>query len=149
VFEVLKRDSRILINSTVSVSTENLDKTVFSDSKWLEFIIHQLIINAVKYSNKSQPSISIRADELMNSCVLKVTDNGMGIPENELHRIFDKGFTGTNGRIKGKSTGMGLYICKNLCEKLGISLMAESLPGSYTTISIIFPKSSMTGIVGQ
>ena len=126
---------------------KNLDVRVYSDTKWLEFILHQLIINSIKYSKETEARIAVSAQEKENCCVLSVSDNGLGIPENELPRIFDKGFTGTNGRLRGKSTGMGLYICRKLCDKLGHSIGAESVYGSGTTISIVFPKSSMTEIV--
>lgn len=147
VFNVLKRDSKQLIASGISVSTLDLDVTVFSDAKWVEFILHQLINNAVKYAAGKAPRLDIEAQETENSCILSVSDNGIGIPDNELPRIFDKGFTGSNGRLRGKSTGMGLYICKRLCDKLGISISAKSVPGEGTTISLVFPISSMTYIV--
>lgn len=147
VFAALKRDSRLLIRGNVSVTAQELDVSVYSDSKWLEFILHQLIVNAVKYSRESEAQLIISARQKENCGILTVSDNGVGIPENELPRIFDKGFTGTNGRLKGKSTGMGLYICRKLCEKLGSSISAESKPGIGTEIAIVFPKSSMTDII--
>jgi signal transduction histidine kinase len=147
VFAALKRDSRLLIRGNVSVTAQDLDVSVYSDSKWLEFILHQLIVNAVKYSGEGEAQLIISARQKENCGILTVSDNGIGIPENELSRIFDKGFTGTNGRLKGRSTGMGLYICRKLCEKLGSSISAESKPGIGTEITIIFPKSSMTDII--
>lgn len=147
VYAALKRNSKLLIGSGVSVSAEELDVKVFSDSKWLEFILSQLIINSVKYAKEKDAYIKIEARELGNSRVLKVSDNGIGIAENELARIFDKGFTGTNGRLRGRSTGMGLYICRKLCNKMGISMYADSEPSSGTSISIVFPRSSMTDII--
>jgi signal transduction histidine kinase len=78
--------------------------------------------------------------------VLSIEDNGIGISEDELPRIFDKGFTGTNGRKYGKSTGMGLYICKKLCDKLGLLITSSSRIGEGTAMIIAFPKSSMVDI---
>lgn len=147
VYNALKRDSRLLIQQGISVSVKNLDYSVYSDAKWLEFILHQLLINAIKYANENTACIAISAQEGENSCILSVFDNGIGIPANELSKIFEKGFTGTNGRLRGKSTGMGLYICKKLCNKLGLAITAESSPGEGTTINIVFPKSSMTDIL--
>lgn len=147
VFNALKRDSALLIRQGVSISLGDLDFPVFSDAKWLEFILHQLLINAIKYAKETAATISISAEEKENCCILTVSDNGMGITENDLPRIFEKGFTGTNGRLKGKSTGMGLYISKKLCEKLGLTIGAESVYGDHTTICIVFPKSSMTNMI--
>lgn len=147
VFSALKRDSKQLIGAGISVSAHDLEATVFTDMKWLEFILHQLISNAVKYARDTEPALEIAAKQMDNCCALSVLDNGIGIAVNELPRIFEKGFTGMNGRLRGKSTGMGLYICRQLCEKLGLSISAESAEGEGTKISIVFPKSSMTDIV--
>ncbi|AET67180.1 signal transduction histidine kinase [Desulfosporosinus orientis DSM 765] len=147
VFSALKRNSSMLIRSGISVSAENLNNKVYSDIKWLEFILHQLIINAIKYAKDSAAWIRITSQEEENSCILQVSDNGIGIEQSELPRVFEKGFTGTNGRLRGKSTGMGLYICQKLSDKLGISIIAESTFEKGTTITLVFPKNSMTNIV--
>ncbi len=146
VFAALRRNSKLLIGAGVSVSARDLDLTVYSDTKWLEFILSQILINSAKYARETGALIEISAAETENGCLLKISDNGIGIPEGELPRIFDKGFTGTNGRKRGKSTGMGLYICKKLCGKLGVSISAASVPDGGTTIFIAFPKNSMTDI---
>jgi signal transduction histidine kinase len=145
-YDVLKRNSKLFIRNNIGAETDNLDVNVFSDAKWIEFILNQLLINAVKYSKKSGTQVKLSTRENENNVVLSVEDNGIGILEEELPRIFDKGFTGTNGRRYGKSTGMGLYICRKLCDKLGLSIEAYSKVGKGTRISIVFPKSSMTGI---
>jgi signal transduction histidine kinase len=147
VYAVIKRNSGVMIKSGISVTAENLNITVRSDAKWLEFILHQLVINAVKYAADREPRIVIRAEKRENSAVLTVIDNGLGIPESELPRIFEKGFTGTNGRKRGKSTGMGLFICRKLCLKLGIDIEAESELGRGTAVRLSFPVGSMTDIV--
>ena len=147
IYSVLKQDARQLIEAGMAVSAEDLDITVYTDSKWLEFILHQLIINAIKYAAASDPRLTLSAQEKANCCLLFVADNGLGIPANELSRIFDKGFSGTNGRLRGRSTGMGLYICHKLCDKLGIAISAASVYGCGTTICLTFPKSAMTHIV--
>ena len=147
VYAAIKRNSKQLIGAGISVSAENLDVSVYSDSKWLEFILNQLIINSVKYARETKGCIKVEAKELDNRRVLILSDNGIGIPENELQRVFNKGFTGTNGRLRGKSTGMGLYICRKLCEKMGVLITAESEYGRGTSISIVFPRSSMTDII--
>jgi signal transduction histidine kinase len=145
-FNVLRENSKLFINNNIGIQTENLDESVFSDAKWLQFILNQLLTNSVKYSNKGSSLIKITSARMENCIVLKVEDNGVGIKESELPRIFDKGFTGTNGRKNERSTGMGLYICKRLCDKLGLGIKAYSSYGDGTTISLVFPKSSMIDI---
>nr|WP_246582680.1 sensor histidine kinase [Clostridium mobile] len=145
-FNVLKKSSKIFIHNKVGVEVENLDMTVFTDAKWFSFILNQILINSVKYSNKSNARIKVSAEKMENSIMLSIEDNGIGIEKSQLSRIFDKGFTGTNGRKNERSTGMGLYICKKLCGKLGLSIKAYSEYGEGTTISIIFPKSAMMDI---
>ena len=143
-YAVLRKNSKQFIQNKVAAETDNLNFTVFCDSKWLEFILDQLVTNVKKYRKKEDPKIKMSAVQYENSIVLSVEDNGIGIAENELPRIFDKGFVGSNGRKTEKSTGMGLYICKKLCDKLGFSIYSTSSPGCGTTVSIVFPKGSMT-----
>lgn len=142
-FDVLKKNSKLFIQNKVGIETENLDMLVLSDAKWLGFILGQILSNSVKYSRKSNAHIKICANANENSIVLKVEDNGVGIIKSEIGKIFDKGFTGTNGRKNERSTGMGLYICKKLCDKLGLAIMADSQADEGTTISITFPKNSL------
>lgn len=145
-FDSLKRNAGLFIQNGISVMTEDLDVTVFSDEKWLQFILNQLLTNSVKYSDKPDAFVRIAAQEQENSVLLTVRDNGVGIDKSELPRIFDKGFTGSNGRKNERSTGIGLYICKKLCDKLGLDIKASSEIGEGTLIVITFPKSSMHGI---
>lgn len=129
----------LLTQNNVRIETENLDKFVYTDGKWVEFILGQLLSNAVKYRSAS-PVILICAQESDGRTRLVVKDNGIGIPASELRRIFDKGFTGSNGRALGGSTGMGLYLCRKLAETLGVYLEADSKENEYTAISICFPR---------
>ncbi len=145
-FEILRKNSKLFIQNKIAIITEELDFTVYSDSKWLEFILGQLLTNSVKYKNKADAYIKLSARKAENKVYLTIEDNGVGINESELPRIFEKGFTGTNGRNIEKSTGMGLYISKKLCDKLGMSILASSEYGQNTTITIVFPKSSMMDI---
>lgn len=107
------------------------------------FIIDQLINNALKYRDKTDPKLSISATVNKNNKILSIKDNGVGITEKDLERIFKKGFTGVNGRVFGKSTGMGLYICKKLCDKLHIGIDVSSVLGEGTEFSLIFPENTM------
>lgn len=145
-YDVLKKNSRQFIQNRISVAAEDLDLIVYSDEKWLQFILNQILVNSVKYSDKPEAFVRISAKEGENSVILSVEDNGAGIPAAELPRIFDKGFTGTNGRRNERSTGIGLYICKKLCLKLGLGISAESIQGQGTTINIVLPKNSMIDI---
>lgn len=142
-FEIIKKNSKLFIYNKIAVITDELDFTIYSDSKWLEFILNQILTNSVKYKNKPEAYIKLSAQKSGNNITLTIEDNGIGISETEIPRIFDKGFTGSNGRSNERSTGMGLYITKKLCDKLGLSITAASQYGERTTMTIVFPKSSM------
>lgn len=125
----------------VTLSASGLDKKVMTDSKWLEYIISQLIANSLKYfSFEREPEIKVYAEEDEKTVTLHFRDNGIGIAKTDLPYIFEKSFTGENGRLHSKSTGMGLYITQSLCNKLGHKLSAESVQGEYTDIMITFGK---------
>ena len=145
--QAVKRHARLLIANNVSVEIECGDICVLGDSKWLGYILDQLIVNAVKYAQDSNSRISIKANKYENQVTLSVSDNGIGIAENEISKIFDKGFTGSNGRENEQSTGMGLYICKKLCDKLGLSIYASEAHPNGVTIDILFPLNSMTDVM--
>jgi len=140
VLETIGKNKQYLIGNSMSISIDLDDSTIFSDEKWLSFIINQILINAVKYKSSETGSINIYSEKIKNGVSLIMEDNGIGIKESEIGRIFNKGFTGTNGRNIAKSTGIGLYLCKKLCNKLGLEIKAESKENKYTKITIIFPK---------
>ena len=116
---------------------------VNSDKKWLEFILNQIINNSIKYKKDIDSFIKIRSMEDKEKIVLEIYDNGIGIPTKDIKRVFDKSFTGTNGRDKVKSTGMGLYIIKNLCNKLGHNIYIESKENQYTKVILEFGKNNI------
>lgn len=139
----VRKNASLLIGNSVKIETDLLDLPVMTDAKWLEFILSQLLSNAVKYHGKD-PVIRFSCISDKNSVTLTVTDNGIGIPQKDLTRVFDKGFTGDNGRLaSAKSTGLGLYLCKQLCDKMGLTISVSSAEGRGTAISILFPMSSM------
>ena len=106
-----------------------------------ENILIQLISNSIKYRREDGPRIlTVSAKEEQKQTHLYLRDNGIGISAGDLPRIFEKSFTGENGRMREKSTGMGLYITKKLCDKLGHGIKAESVPGEYTEFEITFSK---------
>ena len=142
--ESIKKNKTMLIQEKVEINTHDLNNIIYTDSKWIIFILNQLIQNSVKYKNKERTlEIEIYSKENKDNTVLYIKDNGVGIKKNEINRVFEKGFTGTNGRLSNKkSTGIGLYLCKKLCNKLGISIELDSKENEYTEIKIIFPNSS-------
>lgn len=141
--KVIKKYAKSFITLPIKLEMDQLDSTVYSDSKWLEFIIGQLISNAIKYLDKPTKVIKIYSEEKDGQICLHIQDNGIGIVSADINRVFDKGFTGENGRLYGKSTGIGLYLCKKLCSKLGLELKLSSHSHRGTTVTLIFPKSKM------
>lgn len=140
--KVIIKNKQIFILNNIDVEIENVDKNVYCDSKWLEFILNQIVVNASKYRNLENPKVKIYTEDIKNGIQLIIEDNGLGIPQAELNRVFEKGFTGSKGRLNNKSTGIGLYLCKKLCGKLGLTIDIESKENLYTKVIIVFPKGS-------
>ena len=137
--EVIRNNRRDFISKKISVSIDNIYGAVVTDPKWVKFIINQIIINSIKYSKDKNGEVEIYTSKGKENIILTIEDNGIGISKNDLNRVFDKGFTGENGRVYGKSTGIGLYLCKKLCEKLGLGITLDSIAGKGTKVNIIFP----------
>ncbi len=132
-----------LLENNVKLDVELHNEKVLTDSKWLEFILNQIINNSIKYKNDNvQSYIKISAREDLSQVFLSIYDNGIGILESDIPKVFDKSFTGKNGRLRTKSTGIGLYIVKRLCDKLGYKITIESKVDEYTKITIIFSKNN-------
>lgn len=137
------RNKRSLLQNKVKLNLHELNGQVYTDSKWCTFIINQVIQNAVKYSKPNNKEIEIFDVNNKENTILYIKDNGIGIRKGEIERVFEKGFTGTNGRKSGqKSTGIGLYLCRKLCDKLGLKIELSSKENIGTEVRIIFPKSS-------
>ncbi len=151
---VATRNRDLLLASNVDFIVNNLDYEVFTDSKWLEFIINQILQNSVKYQSKT---ITISAEDTAEKTILTITDDGLGISAKDLPRVFEKSFTGENGHgaissANGrtsrnslpssgqKSTGMGLYIAKTLCNKLGHQIEISSPNQKGAIVEITFPR---------
>lgn len=117
---------------------EDESAIVYTDEKWLSYIIEQILSNAIKYRQPEHPVIRISCKKQTSGIFLIIEDNGAGIAPEDLPRIFEKGFTG-GCRQNRHSTGMGLYLCKKLCDKLGLTLLAESEPMQGTKVFIGFP----------
>lgn len=129
VHQSIAENKHLLLQNGIGIDLEETEDTVYSDEKWLCFILNQLIVNAVKYRT-GEPIIKFYTKHQGNQVILCVQDNGVGIAASDLPRIFEKGFTGQNGRkVQQNSTGIGLYLCKRLCDKLGIGICADSKGG--------------------
>lgn len=140
---ILKNKTSLLSNKVTIELNENIDKEVYTDSKWTTFILNQIIQNSIKYAKEEDKKIEIYSDEKKDKTILYIKDNGIGIKKGEITRVFDKGFTGENGRLIGKkSTGIGLYLCKKLCDKLGLGIELNSEIDVGTEVRIIFPRNS-------
>lgn len=135
----LRRYARPLIEAGFRVELGDLDAVVCSDGKWVEFILGQLISNSLKYRSSS-PKLVFSQEVKRDGVVLSLLDNGPGIPPEDLPRVFDKGFTGANGHLLStRSTGLGLYLCKKLCARLGLGLSLSCPPGGGTLAALTFP----------
>lgn len=141
---VILKNKRSFISKKIKLNIHDVDKEVYSDSKWMAFILNQIIINSIKYSKKDKAEIEIFSEEYKDNTVLYIKDNGIGIESDNLPRVFEKGFTGENGRKINKSTGIGLYLCKKLCDKLGQNIEINSVLNMETVVKIYFPKNSFT-----
>lgn len=119
------------IRRRIRLVYEPVHITVLTDEKWFLFIIEQILSNTVKYTVQGSITISVTEDK-----ILKISDTGIGIAPEDLPRIFEKGFTGYNGRADKKSTGLGLYLCKQAAHKLSIDIMVESTPKVGTVFSL-------------
>lgn len=138
---VALRYKDILLEEKINLVTVDLDTEILTDAKWLEFILGQVISNAIKYRDPKKASrILVYTKKSASMTLLKIEDNGIGISLEDLPRVCEKSFTGKNGHAQSKSTGMGLYIAKTLSDKLGHKFTISSKEGLYTEVSIAFSK---------
>lgn len=134
---ILKNKDELLLNN-INIETNIKENKVLTDSKWLEFILNQIINNSIKYKKDNDSIIKIESFKENDKTILSIYDNGIGINKKDIKNVFKKSFTGENGRNLSKSTGMGLYIAKRLCDKLGHKILIESEKNEYTIVKIIF-----------
>lgn len=140
---VIRKNANTLIAKRIKINIYDVDKKVYCDSKWIEFILNQIISNSIKYMNKKESELKVYCEKFNEDVILNICDNGIGINEKDRVKVFEKGYTGENGRIFGKSTGIGLYLCKKLCIKLGLGIKLESEELVGTKVSIIFPINNL------
>lgn len=146
--KVLLKNKDDILENKINLIVDTLSYDVSTDSKWLEFIINQIINNSIKYKrNIKSSSIKIYVIENNDKLDLVIEDNGLGINETDLPMVFKKSFTGQNGRIKSKSTGMGLFIAKSMTDKLGHKIRIESKEKEYTKVIITFSKNHYYDVV--
>lgn len=130
--EAVKSQMELLLAAGIRVQVQG-DFTVSTDDKALGFMLKQLLVNCAQYCPDCTVAISAADGRII------VEDDGIGIPVHELPRVTQRGFTGTNGRTRGNSTGMGLYIVRELCRRLNIELTVESEQGEFTRFCLAFP----------
>ncbi len=141
--QAVKKYAALFIYSGLYVHLEEIECLVVTDEKWLGFAIEQLISNAVKYTKQGgitiylDRSCSTYQNQKVRACLV-IEDSGIGIRNEDLPRIFEKGFTGFNGRLDRKSTGIGLYLCKEILKKLAVSISVDSKTGVGTKVSLYF-----------
>lgn len=144
IMSIIRRNRRGLINKRIQVQIEDAKGLVITDKKWVEFIINQIVVNSINYSKDKDQYLRVHTKEREENLILTIEDNGVGICKKDVNRVFNKGFTGENGRRFGKSTGIGLYLARKLCEKLGLGIELTSKEAIGTTVNIIFPLGNLT-----
>jgi signal transduction histidine kinase len=146
---VVRQNKDALIEHKIKVELDfgegagknNANTNIKSDPKWLEFIVNQIILNAIKYrktTGKNTPAISFSTQKIGGNTAFVIRDNGIGIDKTDLPRVLEKGFTGSNGRERKASTGMGLYIASRLAADLGHQIEVASAAGKWTEARIVF-----------
>ena len=133
--QAIHKFASLFVRCRIRLVYEPVEMTVLTDEKWLSFILEQMLSNVAKYAREGTVTISVSPEQ-----VLSVADTGIGIASEDLPRIFDKGFTGYHGREDKKATGLGLYLCKQTADKLGIRLSVRSEPGKGSTFSLDLRK---------
>ena len=145
---VIMKNKNEFIQEKIQLNIHDVDMEVGTDSKWVIFILNQIIHNSIKYKKQDENlQIEIFAKKNKENSILYIKDNGIGIRKGEITRVFEKGFTGSNGRILNKkSTGIGLYLCKKLCDKLGMAIELNSEENVETEIKLVFPQNSFNNM---
>ena len=145
---VIMKNKNEFIQEKIQLNIHDTNLEVGTDSKWVIFILNQIIHNSIKYKKDDENlQIEIFAKKQKDNIILYIKDNGIGIRKGEITRVFEKGFTGSNGRILNKkSTGIGLYLCKKLCDKLGLAIELDSEENVGTEIKLVFPQSSFNAM---
>lgn len=131
--EVIRNYAKIMIRKKLSIKYEPSNYHVISDEKWLGFVLEQILSNAIKYSKSGTIEISVSA---LKECTIVIKDEGIGINTQDIPRVFEKGYTGYNGHSNKHSTGIGLYLCKQILNKLEHTIKIQSVVGEGTLVYI-------------
>ena len=131
--QAIRKYAAIFIGKKITLDYKEMDCFILTDEKWLIFVIEQILSNALKYTRLGTISIYLEAEK-----TLVIKDSGIGIASEDLPRVFEKGFTGFNGRMDKKSTGIGLYLCKKILHKLGHKITITSQIDLGTIVKIDF-----------
>lgn len=126
------------IRRKLKIDYEKTQVHIVTDEKWLSFVIEQLISNAIKYTREGGVTITVRESD--DAATLTVRDTGIGIAPEDLPRVFERGYTGYNGRTDKKASGIGLYLCRRICSRLGYEIGVESRPGEGTAVTVKMPR---------
>lgn len=134
--DTIKKYAKIMIRRHIGINYSGTKKQVYTDEKWLEFILEQILSNAIKYT--PQGFVTIETAEEKDRFFITIKDTGIGIKAEDLPRVFEKGYTGYNGHADKKATGIGLYLCRQMADKLGHTIRMESELGKGTKVWIGF-----------
>lgn len=137
--KALRKYSVLFINKSLKLDLQEINQTVLTDEKWFVFCLGQLLSNSIKYTPQGGISISAQRNADADRALLALEDTGIGIRSEDLPRIFERGFTGYNGRLDQKSTGIGLYLCRQIFTHLNITIQVESQEGAGTKITLGIP----------
>ncbi|NFK74056.1 HAMP domain-containing histidine kinase, partial [Clostridium botulinum] len=140
VHDVVKKYAVIFINKKISLDLEELDYKMITDKKWINFVLEQILSNALKYTNNGK--ISVYMDKKRKDTLI-IKDTGIGIKKEDIFRVFERGFTGYNGRMNKKSTGIGLYLCKEILNNLSNKIFITSEVGKGTEVAIDFSRKNI------
>lgn len=146
VLDAIRKNRIYFLENQMQIDLQMEEVSVSTDEKWVLFLLNQIFSNCIKYRRESGAQILIYTERQEKSLSLIVEDNGCGIRPEEIGRIFQKGFCGSNGRKNQRATGMGLYLCRRLCDKLDIGIRAESRVNQYTRIFLTFPDSDFNAL---
>lgn len=136
--KIINENKSLFIQSRVFPKLSESDAIVYTDAKWNTVLINQIISNAVKYSSSEQPkNLFFTITQEGDQCRLQIQDEGIGIPEYDLPKVFDAFFTGDNGRKGYSASGIGLYLCKQICDHLGLSISIENHNGCLVTVTYL------------
>lgn len=138
--QAVKRVSPLFIHKKLSLELSDTDKKILTDEKWLCFVLEQLLSNAIKYTKTGGVTIGLLPE---SECTLSIADTGIGILPEDLPRVFEWGYTGCNGRLDKRSTGIGLFLCKQTMELLHHGIAIQSQPGQGTQVLLDLARADL------